>query len=125
MLALFLSLLIRFGSFGTESCHLDLKTTEFVKGTSLETIESQAQLDQLYQELANGAQAHRGRETSKVIQARAAFDLVACDRDEDMIDLSHKAKVQKRESYDNESIINPVTESQSKERSQKMQAIRY
>ena len=86
---------------------------ESQKGTSLETIESQRQPDLLFQNLANcrrGGQEKRGHRA--VRQTIAVFDLAACSDlvpactqsvfqqtagDEDMSDLSHVSKAQKRE----------------------------
>ena len=109
-----------------EICRLELTTTEFVKGTSFETIESLTQPNQLYQDLAICAEVHRNRDTNEVQQAKAVFDLLAFTtlvptrtqsvltlQGEGMTDLSHKAKVQKRKGDDNGSIKIPVTESQS------------
>ena len=116
----------RCGSFEKSSCQLELKTTEFVRGTSLETIERQTQPAELYQDLASCAEAHRERETSTVKKARTVFDLMACaaltpagtrsvlpERDEEKTDLRHEAGVQKREENDDASTQNPVTEPQN------------
>ena len=82
-----------------------------MRGTSLETIDSQTQPE----ELANCAEARRRRATSSVEQARSASDFMGCaalmpqasqsmltSRDEDMVDLGHKAKTQKTDGDDHE-----------------------
>ena len=55
-----------------------VRTAEFPKGTSLETLESQTQPDLLYQIEASCAEVHRKRETNAVRQTTAVFDLMAC-----------------------------------------------
>ena len=48
-----------------------MKTTEYLKGTALETIESESQQDQLYSGLPNAAQEGRKRRG-----AIAVFDIM-------------------------------------------------
>ena len=79
------------------------------------TPQNHAPPGQLYQELANCAEAHRVRETSSVEHARSVFDFMAgaalmpqatqsmfTSLDEDMVDLGHKAKIQKTDGDDHE-----------------------
>ena len=89
-----------------------------MRGTSLETIESQTQPDQLYQDLVNCTETHRERETPTVKQARAVLDSMACavlmpsvtlsvltEQDEDMTDMGHKATRKEKVMIRNQSKI--------------------
>ena len=55
----------------------NFKTTEFVKGTSLETIESQTQQELLYKNVENCAENRRSEPALGEDQARATIKVVA------------------------------------------------
>ena len=61
-----------FGSFRNRAANLELKTTEFSMGTSLETIESLTQQKLLYWELPN-----RVEEVKKKREFKAVFEIMA------------------------------------------------
>ena len=93
-----------------------------MKGTSLETIESQTQPELLYKGLESHAEARRSEATPAAIQARAvleavaeaAMDQAATQSMMAVPDTTHRAKVRRTDSDEYEWVRNPVTESQSK-----------